>query len=67
MAVNGDDKAAIEVRKTALETAYSNAMQAQQSQQQAAQANTQQQGRAANDDRKAEDIIDADFEDVSNG
>ncbi|XQW83903.1 molecular chaperone DnaK [Thalassotalea piscium] len=64
MAVNGDDKAAIEMRQKALQDAYSNIMQAQQ------QAQTQesaQQADAANDSSKDDDVIDADFEDVSNG
>jgi len=64
MAVNGDDKAAIEMRQKALQDAYSNIMQAEQSQQQA-QAG-QQQGNAAKDSAN-DDVIDADFEDVSNG
>jgi molecular chaperone DnaK len=57
MAVNGDDKAAIEMRKNALQEAYSKVNEAQQ---------TQQQGKAANDSAN-DDVIDADFEDVSNG
>jgi molecular chaperone DnaK len=61
MAVNGDDKAAIEMRQKALQEAYSNVMQAESSQQQA-----QQQGNAASDSAN-DDVIDADFEDVSNG
>jgi molecular chaperone DnaK len=60
MAVNGDDKAAIEMRQKALQDAYSNIMQAEQSQA------GQQQGNAAKDSAN-DDVIDADFEDVSNG
>ena len=58
MAVNGDDKGAIEMRQKALQETYSAIMQADQ------QAN-----KAANDStgNKEEDVIDADFEDVSNG
>ncbi|MGB0948335.1 MAG: molecular chaperone DnaK [Pseudoalteromonas marina] len=55
MAVNGNDKAAIEMRQTALQEAYSKIMQAQQ------------QTSAANDEVNNDDVIDADFEDVSNG
>jgi molecular chaperone DnaK len=55
MAVNGDDKAAIEMRQKALQDAYSNIMQA-----------GQQRGNAAKDSAN-DDVIDADFEDVSNG
>ncbi|PKG97220.1 molecular chaperone DnaK [Paraglaciecola sp. MB-3u-78] len=66
MAVNGDDKAAIEMRKKALQDAYSNIMQAEQSQQQAQAQAGQQQGNAAKDSAN-DDVIDADFEDVSNG
>lgn len=55
MAVNGNDKAAIEMRQTALQDAYSKIMQAQQ------------QTSAANDEVNNDDVIDADFEDVSNG
>ena len=58
MAVNGNDKAAIEMRQTALQEAYSKVMQAQQAPQQAS---------AANDEVNNDDVIDADFEDVSNG
>lgn len=58
MAVNGNDKAAIEMRQTALQEAYSKIMQAQQAQQQTS---------AANDEVNNDDVIDADFEDVSNG
>lgn len=64
MAVNGDDKAAIEMRHKALQDAYSHIMQAQQAQTQ--QADGQQQNTAAKDSAN-DDIIDADFEDVSNG
>jgi molecular chaperone DnaK len=60
MAVNGDDKAAIEMRQKALQDAYSNIMQAEQSQA------GHQQGNAAKDSAN-DDVIDADFEDVSNG
>jgi len=67
MAVNGDDKAAIEMRQKALQEAYSNVMQTAQSQQQAQQQTAQHHGNAANDSAKDEDVIDADFEDVSNG
>jgi molecular chaperone DnaK len=56
MAVN-DDKAAIEMRKNALQEAYSKVNEAQQ---------TQQQSKAANDSAN-DDVIDADFEDASNG
>jgi len=66
MAVNGDDKAAIEMRKKALQDAYSQIMQAEQSQQQAQSQAGQQQGDAAKDSAN-DDVIDADFEDVSNG
>ena len=58
MAVNGNDKAAIEIRQTALQEAYSKVMQAQQAPQQTS---------AANDEVNNDDVIDADFEDVSNG
>jgi molecular chaperone DnaK len=64
MAVNGNDKAAIVMRQTALQDAYTKVMQASQEQQ--AQAE-QHQGEAANDGAKSEDVIDADFEEVSNG
>jgi molecular chaperone DnaK len=60
MAVNGDDKAAIEIRHKALQDAYSNIMQTEQSQA------GQHQGNAAKDSAN-DDVIDADFEDVSNG
>jgi molecular chaperone DnaK len=62
MAVNGDDKNAIEMRQKALQEAYTSMTQAQQSQEQA-----QHQGEAANDGASNDDVIDADFEDVSNG
>ncbi|AZQ84868.1 molecular chaperone DnaK [Colwellia sp. Arc7-635] len=65
MAVNGNDKAAIVMRQTALQDAYTKVMQTAQEQQQA-QAE-QHQGEAANDSAKSEDVIDADFEEVSNG
>jgi len=60
MAVNGDDKSAIEMRQKALQEAYSKIMQAEQ-------AKSQQSNAAANDRAKEEDVIDADFEEVSNG
>jgi molecular chaperone DnaK len=66
MAVNGDDKAAIEMRQNALQEAYSNIMQAEQSQQQAQSQAGQQQAPAGNKSAN-DDVIDADFEDVSNG
>ena len=66
MAVNGNDKAAIEMRQKELQEAYSNIMQASQEQAQAQQAG-QGQGNAANDGASNEDVIDADFEEVSNG
>lgn len=59
MAVNGNDKAAIEMRQKALQETYSKIMQAEQAE--------QHQGNAANDSAKNEDAIDADFEEVSNG
>ncbi|MFT6270046.1 MAG: molecular chaperone DnaK [Alphaproteobacteria bacterium] len=62
MAVNGNDKAAIEMRKNTLQEAYSKTMQAAQSQQEG-----KQQADAANDGAKEDDVIEADFEDVSNG
>jgi len=65
MAVNGTDKGAITMRQTALQEAYTKMMQASQEQQQA--QTEQHQGEAANDGAKSEDVIDADFEDVSNG
>ena len=65
MAVNGSDKAAIEMRQKALQETYSKIMQAEQAQSQ--QQAEQHQGNAANDSAKNEDAIDADFEEVSNG
>ena len=62
MTVNGNDKAAIVMRQTALQDAYEKMMQASQSQQA-----EQQQANAANDGASNDDVIDADFEDVSNG
>jgi molecular chaperone DnaK len=66
MAVNGNDKAVIEMRQKALQEAYRNIMQAEQSQQQPQSAASKPQAhtgkKSANDD-----VIDADFEDVSNG
>jgi len=62
IAVNGDDNSAIEMRQNALQEAYGKIMQASQSQKEAGQ-----QAEAANDGVKEEDVIDADFEDVSNG
>jgi len=59
IAINGSDKAAIEMRQKTLEDTYNSILQAEQSQQQTAQ----HQGNAAND----EDVIDADFDEVSNG
>ncbi|WP_159817809.1 molecular chaperone DnaK [Colwellia sp. 20A7] len=67
MSVNGNDKAAIEMRQKALQDAYSNMMQAAQTQQQSQPQGEQYQEAAANDSAKNEDIIDAEFEDVSNG
>ena len=64
MAVNGSDKSAIEMRQSALQEAYSKTMQTEQAQSQQAD---QHQGNAANDGAKNEDVIDADFEEVSNG
>jgi molecular chaperone DnaK len=49
------------MRQKALQEAYSKIMQAEQAQSQ------QHQGNAANDSTKNEDVIDADFEEVSNG
>ena len=66
MAVNGDDKNAIEMRQKALQNAYSQIMQAEQSQQKAQPQAGQQQSTAASDSAN-DDVIDADFEDVSNG
>ncbi|WP_426360307.1 molecular chaperone DnaK [Pseudocolwellia sp. HL-MZ19] len=59
MAVNGSDKEAITVRKSALEEAYNNMMQAQSQQ--------SEQDYNADDSASNDDVIDADFEDVSNG
>ena len=67
MAVNGDDKTAIEMRQNALQEAYSKIMQAEQSQQQAQQQGQQGQQENAASDSANDDVIDADFEDVSNG
>ncbi len=61
MAVNGNDKAAITMRQTALQEAYSKMMQASQAQSQ--QADQQHVNTEASND----DVIDADFEEVSNG
>lgn len=61
MAVNGDDKQAIEMRQKALSDVYAQAMQAQSQEQTAHSANNTQS--ASNDD----EVIDADFEEVSNG
>ncbi len=61
MAVNGNEKAAIAMRQSALQEAYSKVMQASQAQQEQPQAS------AANDDTSNDDVIDADFEEVSNG
>jgi molecular chaperone DnaK len=66
MAVNGDDKVAIEMRQKALQEAYSKIQEAEQSQQQAQSQAGQQQNKAASDSAN-DDVIDADFEDVSNG
>ncbi|MFT5924771.1 MAG: molecular chaperone DnaK [Paraglaciecola sp.] len=66
MAVNGDDKVAIEMRQKALQEAYSKIREAEQSQQQAQSQAGQQQSKAASDSAN-DDVIDADFEDVSNG
>ncbi|WP_076418951.1 molecular chaperone DnaK [Colwellia sp. UCD-KL20] len=66
MAVNGNDKATIEIRKNALQEAYSKTQAEQaQSQQAEQQGNTAQS--AANEGANSEDVIDAEFEDVSNG
>mgnify|MGYP005988922735 CR=1 FL=1 len=67
LSVNGNDKAAIEMRQKALQDAYSNMMQAEQAQQQSQPQGDQYQEPAANDSAKNDDIIDAEFEDVSNG
>lgn len=64
MAVNGNDKAAIEMRQTALQEAYNKTLQASQTQSQQAE---RAQDNTANDDVNSDDVIDADFEDVSNG
>jgi molecular chaperone DnaK len=64
MAVNGDDKAAIEIRQKALQNTYSSIMGDQQSQ--AQQQTGEQQNNTAKDSAN-DDAIDADFEDVSNG
>ncbi len=66
MAVNGDDKVAIEMRHKALQEAYTKIQEAEQSQQQAQSQAGQQQNKAASDSAN-DDVIDADFEDVSNG
>ena len=66
IAVNGDDKSAIEMRQNALQEAYGKMMQASQAQQEASQQGQSTDG-AANDSASSEDVIDADFEDVSNG
>jgi molecular chaperone DnaK len=63
MTINGNDKPAIELRQTALQAAYSEVMKAVQSQQQPGT----HQSSAANDHAKDEDVIEADFEEVSNG
>lgn len=62
MAVNGDDKSAIEMRQNALNEAYGKIVQANESQQQETKADKNATTDAAN-----EEVIDADFEDVSNG
>jgi molecular chaperone DnaK len=67
MAVNGNDKAAIEMRQKALQETYSKIMQAAQSQQQKQSAAGQHQADTAKNSANDEDVIDADFEDVSNG
>lgn len=61
MAVNANDKSAIVMRQKALEEAYAKIMQTSQSQQ------TEQHNTAANTEASNDDVIDADFEDVSNG
>jgi molecular chaperone DnaK len=61
IAVNGDDKSAIEMRQNALQEAYSKCNEAQQTQQSA----QQHQDEAPTKKAKEEDVIDADFEDVS--
>jgi len=67
MSVNGNDKSAIEMRQKALQDTYSNMMQAEQAQQKSQPQGEQYQEHAANDSAKDDDIIDAEFEDVSNG
>jgi molecular chaperone DnaK len=62
MAVNGSDKAAIEMKIYALQAAYSKVQQ-----EQSGHDKEQNQGDASNDRHQGEDIIDADFEEVSNG
>lgn len=63
MAVNGDDKQAIEVRFNELNEAYNQAQQAKQSAEQASsQQSAQQESQGAANDN---DVIDADFEEVS--
>ena len=59
MAVNGSDKEAIVMRQKALEEAYSKVTQAQSQQ--------SEQDYNADDNASNDDVIDADFEDVSNG
>jgi len=59
MAVNGSDKEAIVMRQKALEEAYSKVTQAQSQQ--------SEQDYNADDSASNDDVIDADFEDVSNG
>jgi molecular chaperone DnaK len=53
------------MRKSALQEAYNKVVQAQQTESE--QKTEQHQGNAANDGHQDEDIIDADFEEVSNG
>ncbi|MBU2871928.1 molecular chaperone DnaK [Colwellia sp. E2M01] len=69
MAVNGNDKSAIEMRKEALQQAYSNITQAEQAKAEQSQAsqNQQQSAQGSKQDSANDDIIDAEFEDVSNG
>ncbi len=62
--VNGDDKQAIEMRQKTLQDAYTTLMQAQSQQQGQSQNEQAHSGQAASND---EDVIDADFEEVSNG
>lgn len=64
MAVNGNDKAAIELRQKALQDAYANSMQTGQAQQQPSGA---QRGADTSKNSANDDVIDAEFEDVSNG